>query len=151
MLTKKKEQKSHQTKKFKANVSTDMSRVDTILFDYGGVVGTHRVEPYWGRYASLLESDPKKANEYISETSPHGIAFRLGKISMEEFWEEVQKLAIRQTANGLWPLAIDATVKDMIRFSRTRRNRFGIRRTIYSVTNTVEAIQKAHEILEILK
>lgn len=67
--------------------------IDTILFDYGGVVGTHRVEPYWGRYAALLESDPQKANKYIAETSPHGIAFRLGKITMEEFWEEVQKLA----------------------------------------------------------
>lgn len=27
------------------------------------------------------------------ETSPHGIAFRLGDITMEQFWEEAQRLA----------------------------------------------------------
>lgn len=48
--------------------------VDTVLFDYGGVVGTNRVEPYWSRMAELLGSHPKEANKYLSETSPHGIA-----------------------------------------------------------------------------
>lgn len=67
--------------------------LDTILFDYGGVVGTHRVEPYWGNMSAMLESDPKTANKYLLETSPHGIAFRLGDITMEQFWEEVQRLA----------------------------------------------------------
>ena len=67
--------------------------LDTILFDYGGVVGTHRVEPYWGNMSTMLESDPKTANKYLLETSSHGIAFRLGNITTEQFWEEVQQLA----------------------------------------------------------
>lgn len=67
--------------------------IDTILFDYGGVVGTHRVEPYWGILSAILEADPKVANKYMLETSPHGIAFRLGDITMEQFWEEAQRLA----------------------------------------------------------
>lgn len=67
--------------------------IDTILFDYGGVVGTHRVQPYWDRMSNLLEADPKIANQYLLETSPHGIAYRLGNISMEQFWQEVQRLA----------------------------------------------------------
>lgn len=67
--------------------------VDTILFDYGGVVGTHRIEPYWGQLSALLECDPKKTREFLSEETPHGSAFRQGHISMEEFWDEVQRLA----------------------------------------------------------
>lgn len=67
--------------------------IDTILFDYGGVVGTHRVQPYWNQMAALLDADPKIANTYLLETSPHGIAYRLGDISMDQFWNEVQRLA----------------------------------------------------------
>lgn len=67
--------------------------IDTILFDYGGVVGTHRVQPYWNQMAELLESDPHAVNGFLSETSPHGIAFRLGNITTAEFWGEVQRLA----------------------------------------------------------
>ncbi|MDO8451465.1 MAG: hypothetical protein Q7S76_01215 [bacterium] len=67
--------------------------IDTILFDYGGVVGTHRVQPYWNQMSALLESDPRTSNRYLLETSPHGIAYRLGDITMEQFWEEVQRLA----------------------------------------------------------
>lgn len=62
-----------------------------------------------------------------------------------------QKLELREVKNGFWPLASDIILQDMIRYSITGRNRFGIRRTLFSVINTDEAVQEANKILGILE
>lgn len=89
------EKKLNKSPDLSPHVESPINRlgVDTILFDYGGVVGTHRVQPYWNQLSALLESDPKTTNKYMLETSPHGIAWRLGNITMEQFWDEVQRQA----------------------------------------------------------
>lgn len=71
----------------------DLSLVDTYVFDYGGVVSHHYCEPWQGNLSALLGVDSKTVNDLLSETSPHGKAYRLGRITQEEFWNEVMSLA----------------------------------------------------------
>lgn len=73
--------------------------VDTLIFDYGGVVADHYCEPYQGRLAAALGTTRERARELVSECSPHGRAYRLNQISQSEFWEEVLSLANVKEAN----------------------------------------------------
>ena len=77
----------------------DLSLVDTYVFDYGGVVSHHYCEPWQGNLSKLLGVDPKTVNELLSETSLHGKAYRLGKITQIEFWNEVMRLAGKNKVN----------------------------------------------------
>ena len=74
-----------------------LSEVDTYVFDYGGVVSFHYCEPWQSNISHILQVDPKTADELLSETSPQGKAYRQGKITRDEFWQEVMQLA---GANG---------------------------------------------------
>lgn len=67
--------------------------VDTLIFDYGGVVADHYCEPYQGRLAAALGTTREHSRELLSERSRHGRAYRLNQISKSEFWEEVFRLA----------------------------------------------------------
>lgn len=67
------------------------------------------------------------------ETSPHGIAFRLGDITMEQFWEEAQRLAGVSGKNPRalmdnWArsYAIDPKMIDFSERLRTRGYKTGI-------------------------
>jgi FMN phosphatase YigB (HAD superfamily) len=74
--------------------------IDTIQFDYGGVVADHYSEPYLGLLASELGVDRNAARALLSEQSPHGRLYRLDQLSKEAFWEEVRKLSRRTTFNN---------------------------------------------------
>lgn len=71
----------------------DLSLVDTYVFDYGGVVSHHYCEPWQSNLAKLLNVDQKKVHDLLSETSPQGKDYRLGKMSRSQFWDEIMKLS----------------------------------------------------------
>lgn len=73
--------------------------IDTLIFDYGGVVADHYCEPYQGRLAAALGTTREHARELVSERSPHGRAYRLNQLSKSEFWGEVVRLAEVKGAN----------------------------------------------------
>jgi HAD superfamily hydrolase (TIGR01509 family) len=108
--------------------SLGLSEVDTYVFDYGGVVSFHYCEPWQGNISSLLQVDPKTADELLSETSPQGKAYREGKMTRDAFWGEVIRLA---GANGVsaselednWAHSyqIDQRMLDMIARLRNER------------------------------
>lgn len=75
------------------NQLINLQEVDTYLFDYGGVVSFHYCEPWQGNLSSLLEVDPVRVRELLSETSEQGKGYRLGTMSREQFWNEVIRLA----------------------------------------------------------
>lgn len=70
-----------------------MDPVDTIIFDYGGVVADHYVEPYQNRLGKILNTTQKGTRELTSERSAHGRDYRLGKITKQDFWREIQRLS----------------------------------------------------------
>lgn len=70
-----------------------MNPIDTIIFDYGGVVADHYVEPYQSKLGELLGGKTQKeTRELTSERTPHGRDYRLGKISKEDFWNAIKQL-----------------------------------------------------------
>ncbi len=70
------------------NTSTqlDLENVDTFVFDYGGVISFHYCEPWQGNLAQLLKTSPKEVRSLLSETSIWGRAYRLGRMTREDFW-----------------------------------------------------------------
>lgn len=64
----------------------DLQDIDTLVFDYGGVVSFHHCEPWQGNLARLLNTTPREVRNLLSETSLWGRDFRLGKMSREQFW-----------------------------------------------------------------
>jgi HAD superfamily hydrolase (TIGR01509 family) len=71
----------------------DLSEVDTYLFDYGGVVAFHYCEPWQGNLSTLLKVSPRRVRGLLSETSEQGREYRIGKMSREDFWDQVMNLA----------------------------------------------------------
>lgn len=71
----------------------DLSLVDTYVFDYGGVVSHHYCEPWQSNLSKLLNVDQKVVHDLLSETSPQGKDYRLGKMSRSQFWDEIMKLS----------------------------------------------------------
>jgi FMN phosphatase YigB (HAD superfamily) len=69
------------------------SPIDTIMFDYGGVVSDHYCEPFQTQMAEIFGTTHAEARKLVSESSPHGRAYRLGQMSKEEFWAQVKKLS----------------------------------------------------------
>lgn len=70
-----------------------MNPIDTIIFDYGGVVADHYVEPFQSQLGKILHTTQKGTRELTSEKSSHGRDYRLGKITKKEFWEAIKKLS----------------------------------------------------------
>lgn len=105
-----------------------LSEVDTYVFDYGGVVSFHYCEPWQSNVSRLLHVDPKTADELLSETSPQGKAYRQGKMTRDEFWLEVIRLAGTNGASASeleqnWASSyqIDQRMLDMIDRLRSER------------------------------
>lgn len=63
--------------------------VDTVVFDYGGVLAFHRCEPWQNNLGNLLGMSGLEVDELLSETTPWGGLYRAGKIAREKFWEVV--------------------------------------------------------------
>lgn len=70
-----------------------MNPIDTIVFDYGGVLADHYVEPFQSQLGELLNATQKETRELTSERSPHGRDYRLGKITKQDFWNAIKKLS----------------------------------------------------------
>src|SRR5579872_448296 len=70
-----------------------MQPIDTIVFDYGGVLADHYVEPFQTMLGELLHATQKETRDLTSERSPHGRDYRLGKISKQDFWNAIKKLS----------------------------------------------------------
>jgi len=70
-----------------------MKPIDTIVFDYGGVLADHYVEPFQSQLGELLHATQKETRGLTSEKSPHGRDYRLGKITKQDFWNEIKKLS----------------------------------------------------------
>lgn len=75
--------------------------IDTVIFDYGGVVADDYCEPATTELSRLLGVDPAGIEPLISEASAHGAAYRIGNISTVQFWESVRRLA------GTGPFSVD--------------------------------------------
>lgn len=73
-----------------------MKPVDSIIFDYGGVIADHYVEPYQSQLGKILHTTQKETRELTSERTIHGKAYRLGKITKENFWNEIKRLSGRE-------------------------------------------------------
>lgn len=70
-----------------------MNPIDTIVFDYGGVVSDHYVEPYQNKLGEILgNKTQKETRELTSERTPHGRDYRLGKITKEDFWNAIKQI-----------------------------------------------------------
>ena len=70
-----------------------MKPIDTIVFDYGGVLADHYVEPFQTQLGELLQTNQKGTRELTSEKSPHGRDYRLGKITKQDFWNKIKRLS----------------------------------------------------------
>jgi FMN phosphatase YigB (HAD superfamily) len=70
-----------------------VNSIDTIVFDYGGVLADHYVEPFQSQLGEILHATQKETRELTSEKSPHGRDYRLGKIKKEDFWNAIKKLS----------------------------------------------------------
>lgn len=70
-----------------------MDPIDTIIFDYGGVVADHYVEPFQSQLGEILHTTQKGTRELTSERSPHGRDYRLGKITKQDFLREIKKIS----------------------------------------------------------
>ena len=77
----------------------DLRDVDTCVFDYGGVVSFHYCEPWQGNIARILNVSPEEARSLLSESSPQGRDYRLGRMPREQFWATVCELAGANGAN----------------------------------------------------
>ena len=67
--------------------------IDILAVDYGGVLAHHYCEPYQSELSKILGVDDVTTKKLLSEKSEHGKAYRLDKISKEEFWNKVKSLA----------------------------------------------------------
>lgn len=67
--------------------------IDTILFDYGGVVAHHYCEPFQSIFADILKVTKDESKKLITEKSEQGKLYRINKITRAEFWEIVTDLA----------------------------------------------------------
>lgn len=81
--------------------------IDTVIFDYGGVVADDYCEPFASDLAELIGTDRARIEPLISEASNHGALFRTSAISRDEFWDEVSRLAgvekfSSELAQSLW-------------------------------------------------
>lgn len=99
--------------------------IDTLIFDYGGVVSDHYCEPFQGRLAELLGVSRKQSRELISERSSQGKLYRLDEIDKAEFWFEVMKIAEANSLDidllqELWAKTyiINQAVLSLIRYLR---------------------------------
>jgi FMN phosphatase YigB (HAD superfamily) len=99
--------------------------VDSIFFDYGGVVADHYCEPYQGRLAEAFGTSRKMARELVSEKSVHGRLYRLNQLSKTAFWEEVRRLAPQKSfrddvVQELWARTYipNVAVLELLRFLR---------------------------------
>lgn len=70
-----------------------MNPIDTIIFDYGGVLADHYVEPFQTQLGEILHATQKETRELTSERSPHGRDYRLNKITKQDFWNAIKKLS----------------------------------------------------------
>ena len=70
-----------------------MQPIDTIIFDYGGVVADHYQEPYQTQMAQKLGTDIAGAKKLVSEKEQHGADYRLNKITKEQFWNKIKELS----------------------------------------------------------
>lgn len=77
----------------------NLSIVDTFVFDWGGVIASHRCEPWQGNLSKLLNASPDTVKRLLSEFGELGRNYRLGKISRDEFWESVMKETNTPNAN----------------------------------------------------
>lgn len=119
---------------FIPNERVRLADVDTYVFDYGGVVSFHYCEPWQGNIAKLLGVDSKSADRLLSETSPQGKAYREGRMTRDDFWSEVKRLAGATNASSSdleqnWSRSyqIDERMVDLIeRLRRERRFKTGI-------------------------
>ncbi len=68
-----------------------MNSIDTIVFDYGGVLADHYVEPFQTQLGELLHTTQKGTRELTSERTEHGRDYRLGKITKQDFWNAIKK------------------------------------------------------------
>lgn len=64
-----------------------------VVADYGGVLGRHHQDPAESDLAAILGVSRSRCRELLSERSVQGEAFREGRISEDEFWECVFRLA----------------------------------------------------------
>jgi FMN phosphatase YigB (HAD superfamily) len=62
-----------------------------ILFDFGGVVGKDHQDPAEKQLMDIFRVDRETIDSLLSETSPHGSAFRENSITEKQFWDEVYK------------------------------------------------------------
>lgn len=106
---------------------TYSSPIDTIIFDYGGVVSDHYCEPFQTQMAELFGTTHAESRKLLSESSPHGRAYRLDQISKEEFWARVKELCGKDFDNDklqiLWAKTyiINASMVSMLKFLKEKK------------------------------
>lgn len=71
-----------------------------VIMDYGGVLGLHYQDPAENKLSSILAVTREELRALITEQSPQGEAFREDRISEEEFWTTVFKIAGRDRSQG---------------------------------------------------
>lgn len=64
-----------------------------VLLDNGGVLSNHYCTPYHPELANVLGVDEKTLKGLLSEKSEQGRAYRLNKMSRDDFWRTVIELA----------------------------------------------------------
>jgi HAD superfamily hydrolase (TIGR01509 family) len=72
-------------------ICPDLTKVDTYVLDYGGVLAFHNCEPWLGELARLLQADRKRVKALLSETSKQGKAYRLNEITRDKFWDLIKR------------------------------------------------------------
>src|SRR6185369_7379507 len=70
-----------------------------LVFDYGGVLSNHHQDPAEDCLAKLLGVSRDTLRLLCSEKSEHGAAFREDRISENDFWDQVFKLANNSIEN----------------------------------------------------
>lgn len=107
--------------------ASQTSAIDTIIFDYGGVVADHYCEPYQTMMAEKLGTTYARSRELVSERSPHGKAYRLDQMSKADFWARVKELSGAQFDDDelqlLWAQTYipNAAMISMLKFLRDKK------------------------------
>lgn len=107
--------------------------IDTIFFDYGGVVAKHYSEPFMTNLAVLLGVDVYTAKTLVSERSPHGRDYRLNIIDQETFWNMIRKKVPNKHFNAtlaqeLWAqtYVLDSNILHLLQLLKIKGLQLGI-------------------------